>query len=350
VATQPVVADRRPLRVGFVIDTLAPGAGTENQLILLLRHLDRDRVHPSLCCLWENAALDALELDVPVLNLGFHRIASRRGAAGIRRIRRWARDDVDVVVTFFRDSNIVGTVGGCWAGVPVISSRRNLGYWYTRRELMFLRVLNRMTRRFVASSEAVREHTAAVEGVLGLPTDPFLIGCVANLRPVKGHGLLITGFASVRRRLPEARLVLVGEGAEESRLRSMARGLGVGDAVLFLGARLDTAELLRAFDMQVLPSTSEGFSNALLESLACALPCVATDVGGNRELLGDGALGRLVGGRDVRRMGDAMVELASREDLRRELGEASRRHVLLNFAIPVALDRWHRLFETCRPG
>jgi glycosyltransferase involved in cell wall biosynthesis len=129
------------------------------------------------------------------------------------------------------------------------------------------------------------------------------------------------------------------------RLRALARGLGVSDAVVFLGARRDTSEIMRALDVLALPSTSEGFSNSLLEGLACALPCVATDVGGNRELLGDGALGRLVPPRDVRRLGDAMVELAGREGLRRELGEASRRHVLLNFGIPVAVDRWHRLLE-----
>lgn len=368
-----------PLRVGFVIDTLAPGAGTENQLILLLRHLDRSRVRPALCCLWGNTALASLGLEVPVLTLGFHRIAGRQGMRGVARLRRWARDETDMVVTFFRDSNIVGTLGGRWAGVPVISSRRNLGYWHTRRELAVLRILNRMTARFVANSEAVRDHTVGVEGVpadrieviynaidverfrppadderrgirerLGLPVEPFLVGCVANLRPVKGHGCLLTAFASVRRRLPDARLVLVGEGSEETRLRALAHGLGISDAVVFLGARRDTAELLRAFDMQALPSVSEGFSNALLEALASGLPCAATDVGGNRELLGDGSLGRLVPVKDVRRMGDAMVELAARPDLRRELGEASRRHVLLNFAIPVSLDRWHRLFESLR--
>ncbi len=374
-------AGRAPVRAGFVIDTLAPGAGTENQLILLLRHLDRSRVRPSLCCLWENAALARLGLDVPVLTLDVHRIAGRKGARGVARLRRWAKQESDVLVTFFRDSNIVGTLAGRAAGVPVVSSRRNLGYWHNRRELAVLRVLNRMTHRFVANSEAVRDHTAATEGVdparieviynaidverfrppedgerrdiregLGLPVDPFLIGCVANLRPVKGHGSLITAFASVRRRLPDARLVLVGGGSEEMRLRALAHGLGVSRDVVFLGPRHDTADLMRAFDLQVLPSISEGFSNSLLEGLACGLPCAATDVGGNRELLADGTLGRLVPPKDVRRMGDAMVELALRDDLRRELGEASRRHVLLNFAIPVALDRWHRLLESCRRG
>ena len=204
-------------------------------------------------------------------------------------------------------------LGARWAGVPVVSGRRNFGYWHTPREIRILRFLNRFTREFVANSEAVREQTVRREGVsrerilvianavdmerfrpaapgeretlraqFGFPATAPLIGCVANLRPVKGHEVLIEAFASVCARVPQARLALVGEGPIETPLRERARALGVLDRLHFLGLRQDVPDLLRAFDVAVLASHSEGLSNALLEAMASGLPTVATAVGGTR--------------------------------------------------------------------
>lgn len=367
-----------PVRAGFAIDSLEPGGGTENQLILLLERLDRVRVAPYLACLRSSPYLDRLARDLPVTVLDVPVFRNARLAGGVRRARAWVRRErLDVVLTFFRDANVVATLGARWAGVPIVSGRRNFGYWHTPGEIRILRFLNRFTRCFVANSEAVREQTVRREGVsrerivvipnavdverfrpaapgeretlraqFGFPATAPLIGCVANLRPVKGHEVVLDAFASVCARVPQARLALVGEGPLEIPLRERARALGVLDRLHFLGLRQDVPDLLRAFDVGVLASHSEGLSNALLEAMASGLPTVATAVGGNSELLQDGALGVLVPASDPAAMAAALAELLTSPDRRRRLGAAARDRVRDANSPERVLEAWHRVIES----
>lgn len=367
-----------PVRAGFAIDLLEPGGGTENQLILLLERMDRARVTPCVACLRPSPYLERLAGDLRVTVLDVHVDRGAGLVRGIRRARAWTRRErLDVVFTFFRDTNIVATLGARWAGVPVVSGRRNLGYWHTPREIRILRFLNRFTRLFVANSEAVREQTVRREGVsrerievipnavdverfrpaargererlrtrLGIPATAPVIGCVANLRPIKGHDALLEAFAAVCVRMPEARLALVGEGPTEAALRGRAGVLGVLDRVHFLGPRGDVPELLRAFDLAVLASHSEGLSNALLEAMASGLPTVATAVGGNPELLEDGALGLLVPPHDAAAMAAALGDLLASPDRCRQLGAAARERVRARNSPKHVLDAWHRVIES----
>ena len=101
----------RPLRVAFVIDTLRPGAGTENQLILMLEHLDRRRVDPVVFCLSDNPHHATLALGCPIRVLGVQKLLGPKGLRGILLMPQWIRElDLDLVVTFFRDSNFLGTL------------------------------------------------------------------------------------------------------------------------------------------------------------------------------------------------------------------------------------------------
>ncbi len=360
-----------------MIDILRPGGGTENQIDLLLRRLDRGRIEPFLCCLQPPAAGAVPPLPVEVL--GLRRFLGPEGARALRRARRWIRGhELEVVLTFFRDAQRLGILAGRWAGVPVVASRRNLGYAENAAARLELRVLARSVKRFVANSEAAREDVIARTGIsprrvtviynavdverfrpppdgaaraaarrrAGLPPDGYLIGCVATLRPVKGHHDLLKAFARVRAAIPGARLALVGEGPEEGPLRDGASALGVGGAVHFLGRRDDVAGLLAGFDAGALASGSESFSNALVEYLAAGLPAAATRVGGNEEVLGYGMLGRLTPPGDPGALAAALIELGRSPELRAELGQAARRHAVLNFALPVVVEQWHRLLES----
>ena len=113
---------RRPIRAGFFIDGLEPGGGTENQLIFLLHRLDRKRVAPRLACLRARERSPRLPEDVVPAVLNIPEFRGTGLLSGLRRARAWIRRErLDVVLTFFRDANIVGTLGGRWAGIPVIT-------------------------------------------------------------------------------------------------------------------------------------------------------------------------------------------------------------------------------------
>ncbi len=145
---------------------------------------------------------------------------------------------------------------------------------------------------------------------LGLGGGPMLLS-VGNLVALKGHDLTIDAFASLLPEMPDARLVLVGEGAERERLQAQVQALSLADRVRFAGA-IPNAELplwYSAADLSVLSSSREGWANVLLESMACGTPVVATRRGGNPEVVSDRAAGRLVDVRDAPHIASSIREL-----------------------------------------
>ena len=313
----------RPLKIAYVIDALfEPAGGTEGQLLHLLRGMDRSRFEPTVFCLEEG--------DPPMpgnVVLDLHLSASPVTLAKIWKFaRRLRKDGFDIVQAHFRDSNIVGVFAAWLAGVPVIiSTRRGVPYWLSPRDMKVLRWLNGRVSWYIANSMTTRDRYAREEGFdpamvdviyngleagrfsglspedrarlrteLDLAPDATVVGIVANLRPVKGLADFVDAAALVAEEFPRARFVLVGQGNEESRLRDQAARLGIADRVRFAGARTDVADLLQSFDVGVLTSHSESFSNSVLEYLAAGLPVVVTDVGGVREAVEDGRQGFIV--------------------------------------------------------
>jgi glycosyltransferase involved in cell wall biosynthesis len=120
--------------------------------------------------------------------------------------------------------------------------------------------------------------------------------------------------------------------------------------VVLLGERSDTAELMRAADLLVLPSREEGLSNVLLEAMAAALPVVASDAGGSPELVADGRSGLLFPNGDVEALGDALTRLLTEPVLRAQMGSAARTRIEREFAIDTlvqrSLDRYDRCLES----
>ncbi len=316
------------IAIAFVIDTIeSPTAGTEKQLLLLLKHLDRTRFAPCLCVLrsspWLREEFDLCELyeaDIP----SFKSLAALRN---LYRLSRFFREKkIAVVQTHFRDGSIAGILAAQLAGVKaVIGTRRNQGYWYTPLEVQLQKFLNYGVTGFIANSESTRHWAEATEGIsceklhvihnavdlepfrnataadrdavrmeLGIPPAVPVAGIVANLRLVKGLEVFLRAASLVRGRLPEAHFVVVGEGDERHKLELLAEELGIRAVACFAGRRTDIPRLLKAFDVGVLSSHSESFSNAVVEYLAAGLPVVCTDVGGCRECIREGVNGFVV--------------------------------------------------------
>jgi glycosyltransferase involved in cell wall biosynthesis len=173
----------------------------------------------------------------------------------------------------------------------------------------------------------------AVRRELGLTASEKAIVCVANLIEYKGHHDLLTAFSALLRERPECRLFLVGadRGIGEA-LRRQTISTGMHERVRFMGERTDVMPLLGAMDLAVLASHEEGLSNALLEYLAVGLPVVATNVGGNAEVLAGLPGCRLVPARNGDVFARAMLEAL--QDIGNEDSARSRtRHVTTRFSV-----------------
>ncbi|MEO0966718.1 MAG: glycosyltransferase, partial [Planctomycetota bacterium] len=137
-----------------------------------------------------------------------------------------------------------------------------------------------------------------------------------RFHPVKDHATAIHAFARAHDRLPDARLVLVGDGDLRPALEQAAWDHGVADHTLFAGVRDDVHALMPGADVFLLSSLSEGISVTLLEAMAAALPVVATDVGGNPEVVAHGHTGLLAPRRDAAALADHLHRLLTAPDLR----------------------------------
>jgi glycosyltransferase involved in cell wall biosynthesis len=344
----------------MLIDTIeSPTAGTERQLLQLLRRLDRTDFEPHLCVLrgsrWLQEEFDLAPLHV----LDIHSFRSLRGWRGVLRLAALLRRlHTDVVHVHFRDASIAGIAAARLAKVPgVVAARRNQGYWLNPAELRLQRLLNRWVDVFLANSLSTRDVTVQREGLVpervrvvynGLDPERFRVcedgerhtvrkslgisrkgpvaGIVANLRPVKRLDVFLRAAALAREEVPGARFLVVGEGPQREALQRMARDLGLDAAVRFLGRRTDVATLMGAMDVGVLSSDSESFSNALVEYMASGLAVAATDVGGCREALAGGGVGRIVPVGDHVALGRAMAALLGDDD---ELCRARQRNAAI---------------------
>ena len=282
--------------------------------------------------------------------LGFHPKYILRLA---KQLCRWKPD---VLHTHDNGPLIYGSAAGRLAGVPAIVHTRHHGKlpWIEPSKLNTAKWASRLVNRMVCVSkdsldEGIKEGISRDRLMTiwnGIDTsrfefDPSHLGqvgpvvSVACLRPDKNTESLIRATAEIVKQEPGFRLMLAGDGLPDrvETLKQLARDLKLENSVIFLGNVANVPALLAEASLMVLPSTTEGISIALLEAMACGLPVIATDVGGNPEVVVDGVTGLLVPPNDDQAMIKALLLLYRDAELRRKMGAAGRVKVVRDFEI-----------------
>ena len=185
-----------------------------------------------------------------------------------------------------------------------------------------------------------------------------LVTAVARLSLEKGIDALLKAWVEVAALHPTLKLIIAGQGPLESSLKTLCKDLGLADCVEFVGSILNVNEQLNNADLFVLPSRTEGLSNALLEAMSHGLPCIATNVGGNSELIGEddevkiipgkfvtGRNGLLVNPDDVEGMSEAMLYLIRNEMERQNIGNRGRLYIQKNYSIDLIADKYIELYQ-----
>lgn len=196
-----------------------------------------------------------------------------------------------------------------------------------------------------AIARASAERRGRLREALGVAAITRIIGTVGRLNWAKDQVSLVHAFGRVHARCPEVALVLIGGGELLVELQQAAKAAGIADAVHFLGDRDDVHDLLQGLDVFVLSSISEGYSMALLEACAAALPIVATDVGGTAEIVRDGATGRLVPARDVQALSDAVLFMLRQPEQADAYGIAARAWVEQHGSLRTMAEQYQQLYH-----
>lgn len=147
--------------------------------------------------------------------------------------------------------------------------------------------------------------------LLGLPPQAFVFGTIGRMAPTKGYSFLIEAFAKVKRQLPAAQLIFIGDGPLRNELEQQAAKTLWADSIHFLGQRNNVPELINAMDVFVLSSVAEGMPRAILEVMAAGVPCVATEAGGIPEIINSNDVGILVQSKDSSALAEAMINVAN---------------------------------------
>jgi glycosyltransferase involved in cell wall biosynthesis len=174
----------------------------------------------------------------------------------------------------------------------------------------------------------------------------FVFGTVGRLSEVKNHQTLLKAFARVSKACPDCLLMIAGDGPLGNTLREQVQALGIENEVVFLGFRGDIPDVLKAFDVFVLPSFREGLPLSMLEAMASGLPIVASEVGGIPEVFGTADIGFLVNSRDVSMITKTLIETARLPSERlQDLGENARQRALENFSSRNMIDGYQKVYE-----
>lgn len=191
-------------------------------------------------------------------------------------------------------------------------------------------------------SEAARKE---LRGQLDDARDSFVWLAVGRFAEAKDHANMIRAYQRTRQARGDTLLLLVGEGGLRKQAEDLAEGLGLSGQVRFLGVRNDIPALMSAADAYLMSSSWEGMPLVLLEAASCRLPVVATDVGGNSEVVADGTTGFLVPPKDPEKLAAAMLRLMELTDGERQyMGLAGRKYVEEHYSLDRMTDRWEELY------
>lgn len=307
----------RKRRVVMLINRMSRGGGAERAMVAVATHLPRDRFDVTVVT--TRPAAGPL-VDSLVTQGVRHVSLNRRGRfdlAPFRRLVMMLREErIDVLHAHMFGSNFWATVLGRLAGVPVVVAQEHSWSYQGQAARRFLdgHVIGRFCDAFVAVSERDRDRMITLEGVpaekivvlpnpyvrrprdesadvrrdLSIPVGAPVIATVAVLRPEKALEVLLQAFVELLANIPEAILVIAGDGPCRGALERRAADLGISASVRFPGWWQEVGRLLEATDVAALSSDREGAPLFALECMAHTTPLVSTDVGGIAELLRDG--------------------------------------------------------------
>lgn len=365
-----VIMEDGRICVVLVIDDLEYG-GAQRQVIELANNMDRDHFDVHVCTLSNYVPLGRQLRDS---DRRLHTVVKRNRVdfTVVPRLARLLKSlNADIVHSYLFSADIASRLAGCLARTKlVIGSERNANHSHKKRNILAYRMTHKCVDLIIANSKAGAQYNSKMYGrpasdyrvvyngvdtdrfrprdamglrkELGIAAEKRVIGVFASFKPQKNHTMLLQAFKKVLESFPDAQLLLVGNqlygsmmgtGDYNWRMEQLIDELGIRRQCMSLGNRDDVEVIYPVCDITVLSSLYEGTPNVLLESMACGIPVVATNVCDNSYVVKEGEAGFLVEVGDVEGMASRIKMLLGNDALRQEMGQKGVTWVRKEFSI-----------------
>jgi glycosyltransferase involved in cell wall biosynthesis len=372
---------RKKIKILIITDVFKKIGGSERNITQLLHGFDQSKFQAYVAC------YNSGELALAMSAEGFQIYGLRRsGIYSIKGVKNiiflynlMRREKIDLIVTYHEGSDFLGLVLSKLCCIPIISNRRDMGYKTRLPHRIAYKLLGRYFDGVITVSDAVKNEVInrgwfkeekvwcihngikveeygnhvnreSIKRSIGIEADKPVVGLIGNIKKIKGIRFFLHAASLICTKKSGIEFVIIGYDLNEignsmNDMKWLAKKMNVGEKIHFLGERSDIGDLLRIFDVAVISSLSEGFSNVLLEYMASAKPVVATDVGGNREAVIHGETGLLVPPKNSRKLAEAINVLLDDKEIALRYGLSGRRRVETEFSLQRMIEKYENIFE-----
>ncbi len=362
------------IKVCYIIGQLGKG-GAERQLYELVKGINREMFEPVVISLSQGGhwGREIQKLNIQVIEL--QRRKNREFTRLFKLIKILKVIKPDIVHTYMFSANSYGRVAAFIVRVPfIIASERTpgeIGKDKNKYRIYIDKLLASFTHGIIcnshkASDSLVKRYSFNAKKVFtvhnGFNVANFLknnsfnsqkklakkvVGTVGRLYPQKNHRLFLDMAKIVLERSEDEsiKFVIVGKGELRDELERYSQSLGIENNVMFMGERNDIPDLLQNMDIFVMTSLYEGMSNAIMEAMAAGLPVVATDAGGNSELVIDGETGFLCPSNDAKVLAGRVARLINDGKEAKRMGENGRKRILNEFGIEKMIKETENIYK-----
>ena len=368
------------ITVMFPINDLIVG-GTEQQLLELVKGIDKGRFEPIVVTLYPDGPLEPEIREIPGVQLISTNRKGKYDFLPLARMLSLLRQKkVDIIQPFLTPATFFGLLPAMISHTPVkIVTERGGGGWklslghklYQKAEDFFTRFADWVVPNSKAGRNYLIERginparikviynginlerlnpektkVARIQSQIRLPPNGLVVGITATLTPAKDHATFLRGAKIIHQAMPQTRFAILGDGPLKPDLENMVTELGLESCVTFLGSQSDVASYIACFDIACLCSTySEGCSNATLEAMALGKPVVVTDVEGNREVVEHGNNGFLVAAHNPEELANIVLACLRQPILAKEIGQRARKTILERFSLARMVRDYEQLYE-----
>lgn len=370
----------KKIKILFMLDQLDSfSGGTEQHISFLLSNLPKENIEITFVLLRDAGFFDPEIFPVEPVFLNLSSFSSLNSSfRAVKQLIRLLRErQIDIIQSFFYDSEILAIIASRINGrVLHVAARRNLGHHHNGLTLWRTRLTNQFISVFLANGQSVKNYVSLTEWVpskkisvilnplprkrfeegtktilskeaLSLKENQQIVGIVASISIVKDHETFLRAARLIIEQKPETKFLLVGlifPGRKE-KINSLVKKLGLEASVLLTGEHLNPISLMRLFDVGVLSSKSEGLSNTLIEYGAAGIPTVATDVGGNSEIVIHDQTGLIVPKESPEKMSQAILHFLDNPELREKMGKEAKKRISQVFDESKIINQYYAFYN-----